>query len=226
MAIKYNAYSPNGYNIAKCGEYHPNINSYEGSNNGNASLTEEEAQYILDNRNLPIFLLYQKFKNKITYNAFRKIYHHQTYQNLNTNVNEYPQNREFACQFTSGPLDYEDVVELRKRYANLEYWRDVYEDYKWAYSDEWTFWNVYSGNRYKLVMPEVFSKENKHYHSSLSKRGELNGRAKLNKDDVIKIRTMNKNGVSNNEIYKSFPQVNSCTIRRVINYETWKNIIV
>lgn len=225
-ANKYNTYIPFGYNVAKCGEYHPNYPSRYGSQNPNASLTEQEAQYILDNRNQPIFLLYQKYKNKITYDAFRKIYHHKTYTNLETKTEEYPFNREFSCQFTSGPLDYEDVVSLRKRYANLEYWRDVYEDYKWAYDDEWTFWNVYVGNRYKLVMPEVFTKENKHAHSSKSKSGELNGRSKLTKEDVIKIKTWYKEGLSVPKIHKKYSFVNVSTIRRIVNNESWKNVIV
>ena len=225
-ARKYNAYAPYGYNIARCGEYHPNFILKFGEQNPNASLTKEEAQDILNNRNQPIYTLYQKYKHKISYDAFRKIYHHKTYTNLETSVEEYKFNREFSCQFTSGPLDYDDVVALRKRYSNLEYWRDVYEDYKWAYEDEWTFWNVYTGNRYKLVMPEVFTKENIHYHSSLSKIGELNGRSKLTKEDVIQIKTLHKNGLSVPEIHEKYSFVNISTIRRVVNNQTWKNVVV
>ena len=39
-------------------------------------------------------------------------------------------------------------------------------------------------------MPEVFTKENRHKHSSRSKSGSLNGRAKLTEEDVIKIREL------------------------------------
>ena len=54
-----------------------------------------------------------------------------------TSVNEYPYNQEFSNQFSSGnKLEYDEVVELRKRYANGEYWRDVYQDYKDIYFDE------------------------------------------------------------------------------------------
>ena len=68
-----------------------------GANNNNAHLTEEEAQYILDNRDKPLILLYEEFSHKLTYEAFRKVYHHQTYTNLITTTSEYPYNREFAC---------------------------------------------------------------------------------------------------------------------------------
>jgi len=135
-----------------------------------------------------MYLLYECVSNKISYGAFKKLYHHQTYVNLITDVKEYPYNAEFSNQFASGVLEYDEVVNLRIRYANGEYWRTVYEDYKDRYSDDITFWNVYYGNYYKLVMPEIFTKELRHYHSGLSKQGILNGRSKLTESDVIKIR--------------------------------------
>lgn len=49
--------------------------------------------------------------------------------------------------------------------------------------------------------------------------GELNGRAKLTKDDVIKIRELHKT-LSNSEIYKLYPQVSPTSIRNVINGKT------
>lgn len=221
----FNSLVPNGYNVDCGGKYHPNFKTKKGAENSNACLTEQEAQYILDNRNLPACLLYEDFNEKISYEAFYKIYHHITYKNLVTTTEEYPYNREFACQFTSGPLEYDDVVKLRQRYANGEYWKDVYKDYQWAYSDELTFWNVYYGNRYKLVMPEVFTEENRHLHSSLSKQGSLNGRAKLTEEDVRLIRKLWNEGVSRKELYEKYPQVNPTTIRGVINNKTWKNIL-
>lgn len=215
---------PNGYNVAQGGAEHTDVHKY-GADNSNAHLTEEEAQYVLDNRDKPMYVLYSEFSDKLTYEQFKKLYHHQTYKNLTTTTEEYPYNREFACQFTSGSLEYDDVVNLRQRYANGEYWKDVYKDYQWAYSDELTFWNVYYGNRYKLVMPEVFTEENRHLHSSLSKQGSLNGRAKLTEDDVRLIRKLWNEGISRKELYEKYPQVNPTTIRGVINNKTWKNIL-
>lgn len=117
------------------------------------------------------------------------------------------------------------MVNLRKRYANGEYWKDVYEDYKYLYQDEFTFWNVYYGNRYKLVMPEVFTEENRKIHSSLGRIGEKNGRAKLSSEDVLQIRKLHKEGISNFELYKAYPQVSKTTIRDIINGKTWKNLL-
>ena len=222
---EFNSLVPNGYNVDPGGKYFPTYKGKAGADNNNANLTEEEAQYILDHRNIPICLLYEQFSEKIKYETFRKIYHHITYKNLTTTTEEYPFNREFAGQFSSGPLEYDDVVKLRERYAKGEYWKDVYEDYKWAYKDEMTFWNVYYGNRYKLVMPEVFTEENRKIHSSLRRAGQYNGRAKLTAQDVLKIREMHKEGVSNSEIYKAYPQVTPTSIRAVINGTTWKNLL-
>jgi hypothetical protein len=86
------------------------------------------------------------------------------------------------------------------------------------------FWNIYNGNRYKLVMPEVFTPENKHFQASFSHSGEDNGRAKLKREDVIKIRELHNNGYTNSDIYKMYPQVSSTSIRNIINYKTWKTL--
>lgn len=216
---------PNGYNVSPGGEYHPSFTPKYGADNSNAHLSEEEAQYILDNRNMPASLLYEDFQDKISYPAFMNVYHHKTYKNLSTSTLEYPYNREFSCQFTSGPLEYDEVVKLRERYAKGEYWKEVYQDYKHLYPDPWTFWNVYYGNRYKLVMPEVFTEENRQIHSKLGRTGEKNGRAKLSKEDVLKIREMWKSGISRQELYELYPQVTPTSIRDIINNKTWKSLL-
>lgn len=224
VIAKKNCRVPNGYNVALGGAEHTDIHLY-GADNSNAHLTQEEAQYILDNRNQPIYLLYSEFSDKISYEAFCKVYHNQTYQNLTTTASEYPYNREFACQFTSGNLEYDDICNIRSRYANGEYWRDVYKDYLWACDNEWSFWNIYYGNRYKLVMPEVFTEANRKKHSSFKNQGAANGRAKLTEEDVLTIRRLHNEGISNSELYKAYPQVSKNTIRDIINGNTWKNLL-
>lgn len=223
----YNTLTPNGYNISIGGGLAPALdNRRYGADNNNAHLTEEEAQYILDHRDIPIYVLYEDFNEKLSYSAFKNIYHHRTYTNLTTDTPIYPYNVEFSAQFTSGnKLDYGDIVELRERYANLEYWENVYRDYKDLYPDKWTFWQIYTGKKFKLVMPEVFTPENKSKHHSFGCTGEKNGRAKLTEADVLNIRQLHKDGVSNSEIYKLFPQVTPNSIREVINGHTWKHLL-
>ena len=219
-----NSLVPYGYNVATGGKRMDGV-SRLGADNSNAHLTEEEAQYILDNRDKPMYVLYDLFCDKISYESFKKIYHHQTYTNLTTTVNEYPYNFEFGNQFTNNPLEYDEIVSLRERYANGEYWRDVYKDYKWAYKNEWSFYNVYTGRSYKLIMPEVFTEENKKKHHGKTKQGAKNPKAKLTEEQVIKIRQLHKDGVSNSELYKAFPQVSSTSIRDIINGKTWKHLL-
>ena len=219
-----NSLVPYGYNVATGGKRMDGV-SRLGADNSNAHLTEEEAQYILNNRDKPMYVLYDLFCDKISYESFKKIYHHQTYTNLTTTVNEYPYNFEFGNQFTNNPLEYDEIVSLRERYANGEYWRDVYKDYKWAYKNEWSFYNVYTGRSYKLIMPEVFTEENKKKHHGKTKQGAKNPKAKLTEEQVIKIRQLHKDGVSNSELYKAFPQVSSTSIRDIINGKTWKHLL-
>ena len=216
-----NSLVPNGYNISKGG----NINI--GSSNGRAKLTDEEVQYIKDHRNLPMYILYDEFNEKISYDAFKEIYWNHTYIDIQPHAEMYPHNLEFSNQFTSNnKLDYCEVVELRKKYAQHIPWRQVYEkEYKEIFPDQMTFWNIYNGNKYKLVMPEVFTKENKHFQASTSHSGENNGRSKLTKEDVIKIRKLHEeDNISNSEIYKMYPQVSTTSIRNIINYKTWKTL--
>ena len=219
-----NSLVPYGYNVATGGKRIDGV-SRLGADNSNAHLTEAEAQYILDNRDKPMYILYDLFCDKISYESFRKVYHHQTYTNLTTTVSEYPYNFEFGNQFTNNPLEYDEIVSLRERYANGEYWRDVYKDYEWAYKNEWSFYNVYTGRSYKLIMPEVFTEENKKKHHGKTKQGTRNPKAKLTEEQVIEIRRLHKDGISNSELYKAFPQVSSKSIRDIINGKTWKHLL-
>lgn len=217
----FNCRAPNGYNVSKGGDIHT------GTSNGMSKLTEEEVQYIKDHRNLPMYVLYNDFCDKITYAAFKKIYKHQTYIDIIPHVEQYPYNLEFSNQFTSNnKLDYGEVVELRKAYANKIHWKEIYKKgYDKIYPRPMDFWNIYNGNIYKLVMPEVFTEENKHFQASISHSGESNGRSKLTIEDVHAIRKMHEQDhLSNSDIYKKYPNLSQVSIRNVINYKTWKNL--
>lgn len=214
-----------GYNAGKGGRYHPSYSPQPGEKNGRAKITDEEAQYILDHRDQPLYVLYEEFNTKISYSEFCDIYHGRKFKHLQTTTPIYPYNFNFSCQFNNSPLDYGDIISLRKDYANGVYWENAYERYKEFYPDKWTFWNIYYGNRFKLVCPEVFTKENRKKHSSLSKIGERNGRAKLTEQDIKKIRELHNQRISNKEIYNLYPQVTTTSIRDIINYKTWKHIL-
>lgn len=219
-----NSLVPNGYNVSKGGFY--NFHSPQpGEKNGMAKLTDEEVFYIKSHRNIPMYVLYDDFSEKITYSTFKEIYKHRKHLHITPTVEEYPHNFEFSCQFSStNKVDYSEVVELRKKYANGIYWKIAYEPYRDKYS-EWDFWGIYNGNRFSLVMPEVFTEENKKKHSSLGKQGERNSKSKLTEEDVLRIRELAKNGISNFDIHKEYPQVTTTSIRNIVNGVTWKYLL-
>lgn len=215
-----------GYNISKGGRYNIENSVRIGTENGMSILTEEQVKYIKSHRYIPEMILYEDYCDIITYESFKKVYLDKTYKNIKPTSEIYPYNFEFSCQFNSGKLTYSEVMELRKQYNDKIYWKDAYtEKYKKLYPDEMTFWNIYNGNRYKLVMPEVFTKENKHFHSSLSSSGENNGRSKLTKNDVLTMRKLfESKKKSRKQIQQMYPQVTTSTINSILGYRTWKNI--
>lgn len=222
---EYDCLIPKGYNVDKGGEYHPHYHPQLGEKNGRALLTDAEAQYIKDHRDQPMYLLYEEFSDKLSYEQFKKCYKHQTYTHLPISVAEYPYNREYSLQFIGGDLEYDEVVDIRTRYNNGEYWKNVYQDYSDKFTNEMSFWRIYTGLSYKLVMPEVFTKQNKKIHASLKRSGSNNSHAKLTAEDVKNIRRLHSDGKTNKELYTLYPQVSTTTIRDIINFKTWKNLI-
>lgn len=221
---KYNSLVPNGYNVLKGGRYNGNKGKARiGVLNGRSLLTENEVRYIKNNRNKPIYVLYEEFSSRITYAAFKNIYKNKTYKNIIPTVNEYPYNSQFSGQFSSkGKLSYDEVCSLRIMYKNGIYWKDAYSSYKELYPNEIVFWKIYTGRQYSLVMPEVFTEENKRKHKCLGHKGEKNGKAKLTTNDVVTIRELYKNGETVQEIKILFPQVSSTAIKNIIKNKTWK----
>lgn len=214
-----------GYNISKGGKYNIENSIHVGAENGRALLTEEQVIYIKSHRDIPEYVLYEQFSDIITYGAFKDIYLNKTYKNIPPTVDIYPYNFEFSCQFTTSKITYNDVVELRRQYQNNVFWKDAYTDYYKNLYDEMTFWNIYNGNRFKLIMPEVFTKEKKHYYSSLSHSGDKNGRAKLKKEDIIEMRKMFESGEkTRKEIQQMYNIVATATINNILSYKTWKNL--
>lgn len=219
-----NTQAPYGYNIQK-GGFHNNGISLYGCDNNNASLTEEQVRFIKSHRNIPMYVLYEDFNEIITYDTFKKVYLNQTYKNIEPTVDPYPNNFEFSCQFNASLLDYGEVVVLRQKFAAGVYWREVYEDYKKLYTNEWSFWNIYIGNVFPLVMPEVFTKENKLLQSSYARRGAANGRATMTEEDAIRIRCLFKEGKTRDELCALYPNIKRATINMLLAGKTWKYLL-
>lgn len=209
-----NTLAPNGYNLAKGGLY----------GGTKQIITDEEIKYIKDHRDIPEYVLYDKFSDKICYDYFKMIYRNEVRPDIIPTVDPYPNNLEFSCQFTRTKLSYYDIVDIRTAYANHKDWKTVYQKYKDKVSAA-TFYDTYRGQNFKLIMPEVFSKENRRIMTSNSRSGEKNPKAKLKKEDVIEIRRLYKEERKTpREINKLFPQVSKSTIQDIIIYRSWRNI--
>lgn len=74
-------------------------------------------------------------------------------------------------------------------------------------------------------MPEVFTEKNKKVHSSLSQRGESNGRAKLKEQDVIEIRRLFKQGSTREEILEKFKNLKRPSLNAILRGETWAYLL-
>lgn len=204
---------PNGYNLAK-GGLHGGTKS---------KITDEQIQYIKDNRNQPEYVLYNEFSDIISYGYFKQLYRDEIRKDIIPKVEMYPYNLQFSCQFTRTKLEYDDIIRIRNDYKNHREWHEVYEDYKSKVA-ETTFWDIYMGHRFSLIMPEVFTLENKKIRASLAHSGEKNANAKLSKEDVLMIREKGKSGLSVKEIQSFYPQMSVDAIRDILKRRTWKNI--
>lgn len=131
-------------------------------------------------------------------------------------------------------LTEKDVIDIRKRYANLELKnnvRKIYED-KISYSG---FNKIWQGITWKHIMPEVYTEENIYKHKIEQNKIERNkiikgkpGRMKLTKEEVIDIRIKFKNNIPIKNIWEEYykDKVSLATIRDICYNRTWKNIIV
>lgn len=209
-----NTLAPHGYNLAKGG-------LYGGTKN---KISDEQVKYIKDNRDKPVYLLYEKFSDLICYGYFLQLYRDEQRKDIVPSVEMYPNNLAFSCQFTKSKMTYEDIVELREAYATGVDWKTLYPKYKDKVTER-TFWDIFTGKQFLLIMPEVFTPENKSKRTSNAHKGEKNSHAKLTEEDVIEIRRIYKEGqLSKKEISKLYPQVSYSTVLDVINYRSWKHI--
>ena len=108
----------------------------------------------------------------------------------NSFENGYNQSRGGQGHYCGRPkLEIEDVKYIRTSYNNHIPWKEVYKLYKDKISVD-GFKHIWQGNRWKYVMPEVFTQENKEYYKNLTlfKKGEQNLFSRLNDEEVIQIR--------------------------------------
>lgn len=86
-------------------------------------------------------------------------------------------------------LTKEDVINIRIAYNNHENRNDVYELYKDKITKD-GFYHIWDGSRWKNIMSEVYTEENKLFHRNKTKfqSGENHPASKLSDEEVLKIR--------------------------------------
>lgn len=86
-------------------------------------------------------------------------------------------------------LSIEDVIAIRQAYANHKNRQEVYKLYQEKITFD-GFCHVWDGSRWKDVMPEVFSEENKSFYRSVGRfnKGQGHPNSKLTDEEVLKIR--------------------------------------
>lgn len=112
-------------------------------------------------------------------------------------------------------LKEEDIIEIRKAYANHERQKEVYEKYKDIISFQY-FQNLWQGRTWSHIMPEVFTEENKQYYKTGQSKGGSGASAKFTDEEVILIR---KRYVNENakEIYEDY--------KDRVSYQTFQQIL-
>ena len=149
----------------------------------------------------------------------------------NTYPNQY--NMTAGGQFNAGDshpnhkLTEKDVIDIRTRYANLERRKEVFALYSNRIGES-GFSKIWKGESWKNIMPEVYTPENKEYHSyNTSNKGSNNGRSRLTEDEVKDIRLRRKNGENIRDVYKDYKnKLTYGSFTNVWTYQNWKDIIV
>ena len=99
-------------------------------------------------------------------------------------------------------LTEEEVIIIRKAYANHEKQRDIYNQFKDKIS--WgQFQGIWQGLSWTYIMPEVYTEENKLYYTYYNCVGENSPGAAFTNEEVLKYRKEYVN-LSAKEIYEKY----------------------
>ena len=207
----------NGYNIT---DVEPEGPVVRGEFNPNTSLTDKDVLNIRTRVHIykePCKMVYADYKDKISYDSFWSIAHGVTWQTVDTSMIKPITTGSIGSSNGRSKLTESDVLEIRNRiYLKHEDMLDVYQDYKDRISYS-AYGKAVRGDTWKNVDTSMI-----HY---VSVKRQDRPKAKLSTEDVVKIRyEYNNNLKTLSELYKEYYYVTPATIRRIVNYETWKNI--
>lgn len=120
-------------------------------------------------------------------------------------------------------LTEEDIINIRKAYANHEKQKEVYKNYENIISFN-HFQNIWQGRVWSHIMPEVFTEENKKYYIYQNSLGGNGASAQFTDEEVIALRKRYVNE-SAKEIYKDYQdRVKYQTFQAILWGRTYKNL--
>lgn len=86
-------------------------------------------------------------------------------------------------------LTEQDIIRIRKAYANHKRRKDVYAEFQDKISFH-TFAGIWDGRNWAYIMPEVYTEENKQYYMKQATNGELSPMAKFTNEEVLELRKL------------------------------------
>ena len=228
----YNSLQPNGYNIVQGG----NNRTLTNEDNPNAKLTNLDVYNIREDykKLLQKAQVYEKYKDKISYNTFSDIWVGKTWINIHCDVYT-PENKKFqkdnydkfkAKQKVS-KLSLEDIITIRNLKNQLYARKEVYEQFSQKMNFH-VFNDIWYYRTFPDVLPTVQAIAGKRRRSSHSQDGTKNPVAKFTKEQIIDIRQQKNQGKKIKKVYLSqYKDVCTfATFRRAWNGETYKDIII
>lgn len=99
-----------------------------------------------------------------------------------------------------------DVIKIRKYYLEKnKTTKQVYSEYekKITYN---SFMNIWNGNSWSHILPEVYTKDNREYYSKQASSGERSVFSKFTNEEVLELRTRYINETAK-EIYKGYEDI-------------------
>ena len=206
-----------GYNITDIDE---NGCIVRGQFNPNTNLTDAdviEIRHRIHCQKETSKEVYDDYSHLISYDSFWQAAHGVTWKHLDCSMIQPIENNQQGENNPRTSLTNQDVLDIRTRvHIQLESQLNVYADYRSKISFD-AFRKIVSGETWKNVDCTII----KPLHTE--RLGQ--SKAKLTKEDVQKIRYEYENKIKTiEEIKKEYYYVTPITIRRVIDYKTWKNI--
>lgn len=191
-----------------------NGKSYIGQSNNIERRFKEHQQKGASSR-IPLDIAIQKYGvHAFTYEILeecpldklneREKYWINYYDTINNGYNCLPGGEQQTVGENNGrsKLTEADIITIRKAYANHQKQREVYEKYKDIISFSY-FQNIWQGQSWSHIMPEVFTDENKKYYIYQNSSGSNSASAQFTNDEVINIRKRYVNE-SAKKIYKDY----------------------